>query len=85
MQGLITKDWHERASELEAKRPQVASARKEIDRRRQLNWMRKTRAAVVVSEEQGEALLRFAQAARKAPPARFERATPGLGNRCSIH
>ncbi len=85
MHGLIAKDWQERTSELAARLPHVANAWEEIDRRRQLNWMLKTRTAVIVSEEQGETLLKFAQAARTAPPARFERATPGLGNRCSIH
>ncbi|MCL4202263.1 MAG: hypothetical protein KJ000_07195 [Pirellulaceae bacterium] len=54
MHGLITKYWDERIKELEAKLPQAADEQEEIYLRRQINWMRETRAAVVVSEEQGE-------------------------------
>jgi type I restriction enzyme R subunit len=54
MHGLITTYWAERITELEAKLPQAADEQEEVYLQRQVNWMRETRAAVVVSEEQGE-------------------------------
>jgi type I restriction enzyme R subunit len=54
MHGLITKYWDERVAELHATLPQAADEQEEICLRRQINWMKATRAAVVVSEEQGE-------------------------------
>lgn len=54
MHGLITKYWVERITELEAKLPQAADEQEEIYLLQQINWMKETRAAVVVSEEQGE-------------------------------
>ena len=54
MHGLITKYWDQRITELEAQRPQAADEQEEIYLQRQINWMRETRTAVVVSEEQGE-------------------------------
>lgn len=54
MHALIVKYWDERISELEAKLPQAADEQEEIYTTRQIQWMKETRAAVVVSEEQGE-------------------------------
>ncbi|MBN4064694.1 type I restriction endonuclease subunit R [Dehalococcoides mccartyi] len=54
MHGLIVKHWGERITEFEAS---LASEPDEDGREylsRQINWMRETRTAVVVSEEQGE-------------------------------
>ena len=52
MHRLIEFYWHERIKELEAER--ATDEQEEIYLRRQIAWMRETRAAVVVSEEQGE-------------------------------
>jgi type I restriction enzyme R subunit len=54
MHGLITKYWDERTAELEAKLPRASDQQEEIYLIRQINWMKETRAVVVVSEEQGE-------------------------------
>ena len=54
MYDLIVKYWDERVAELEAKLASVADEQEEIYLQRQINWMRETRTAVVVSEEQGE-------------------------------
>ena len=54
MHGLISKYWDKQITDLEAKLPQAADEQEEIHLRRQINWMKETRAAVVVSEEQGE-------------------------------
>jgi len=54
MYDLITKYWDDRIAELESKLPQASDEQEEIYLIRQLNWMKQTRAAVVVSEEQGE-------------------------------
>jgi len=62
MYNLITKYWDERISELKTTGltpidddQEVAYLQQEeIDLRRQIDWMQETRAAVVVSEEQGE-------------------------------
>jgi len=51
---LIAKYWDERIAELEAELPRIADEQEEQHRRRQIEWMRETRMAVVVSEEQGE-------------------------------
>lgn len=54
MYQLIEKYWDERIAELEAGVPETADDQEEIYLLRQINWMKETRAAVVVSEEQGE-------------------------------
>ena len=54
MYDLIVKHWDERMAELEAAFPTATDEQDEQYRRRQLAWMRETRTAVVVSEEQGE-------------------------------
>lgn len=54
MYDLIVQYWDERISELEIEANSVTDEQEEVYRRRQIEWMRETRAAVVVSEEQGE-------------------------------
>ena len=61
MYNLITKYWDERITELKTGLAPIADdqevaylQQEEIDLRRQIDWMQETRAAVVVSEEQGE-------------------------------
>ena len=54
MHGLIVKYWDERITVLKAQLSQAADEQEEIYLIRQINWMKETRAAVVVSEEQGE-------------------------------
>ena len=54
MHDLIVRYWDDRITELEAERGQAADEQEEIYLLRQINWMRETRTAVVVSEEQGE-------------------------------
>ncbi|WP_372522110.1 type I restriction endonuclease subunit R [Sulfuricaulis sp.] len=54
MYNLIAKYWDERVRELEKELASVADEQEELFRRRQIDWMRETRMAVVVSEEQGE-------------------------------
>ena len=54
MYNLIEKYWDERIAELEADLGAAADEQEEVYRRRQIEWMRETRMAVVVSEEQGE-------------------------------
>ncbi len=54
MHGLIVKYWDRRIKEIEAALEKMADEQEEIDLRRQIGWMRETRPAVVVSEEQGE-------------------------------
>jgi type I restriction enzyme R subunit len=54
MHGLIESYWQERIRELEKKLASIADEQEELFRRRQIDWMRETRMAVVVSEEQGE-------------------------------
>ena len=54
MYNLIARYWKERIAELEAELAKVMDEQEEIYRKRQINWMRETRMAVVVSEEQGE-------------------------------
>lgn len=54
MYDLVVKYWNERIDELEAALPSATDEQDEQYRRRQIEWMRQTRTAVVVSEEQGE-------------------------------
>ena len=54
MHGLIERYWQERIEALEAERARSADEQESIFLRRQAAWMRETRMAVVVSEEQGE-------------------------------
>ena len=54
MHALIERYWAERIDELEAEHAKAPGEQEEIYLRRQVRWMRETRAAVVVSEEQGE-------------------------------
>ena len=52
LHNLIERYWRERIKELEA--DQAPGEQEAIYLQRQIDWMRETRAAVVVSEEQGE-------------------------------
>ena len=54
MHGLIESCWRERIRELETASARTTDEQEEIHLTRQIDWMRETRAAVVVSEEQGE-------------------------------
>ena len=54
MYNLIAKYWDKRIRELEGELGTAADEQEEVYRRRQIDWMRETRTAVVVSEEQGE-------------------------------
>ena len=54
MHHLIGIHWDKRIRELEKELASIADEQDEQFRRRQLDWMRETRMAVVVSEEQGE-------------------------------
>jgi type I restriction enzyme, R subunit len=54
MYHLIWNAWQARISQLEAELPKAADEQEEVYRRRQIDWMRETQMAVVVSEEQGE-------------------------------
>ena len=54
MHALIERYWNERIEELEAEHAMAPGEQEAIYLRRQIDWMRETRAAVVVSEEQGE-------------------------------
>ena len=54
MYDLIATGWEERIGALERELPSAADEQDEQYRRRQLEWMRQTRMAVVISEEQGE-------------------------------
>ncbi len=54
MHALISRYWEERIAELEIGASQAADEQEEIYLRRQIAWMRETRMAVVISEEQGE-------------------------------
>lgn len=51
---LIQAHWRERVREVEAAVARAADEQEEIHLRRQLAWLRETRMAVVVSEEQNE-------------------------------
>ena len=54
MHRLIRFYWDERIRELEKELASIADEQEELFRHRQLDWMRETCMAVVVSEEQGE-------------------------------
>ena len=54
MRGLIERYWEERIAELELERASTSDEQEDIYLERQIAWMRETRSAVVVSEEQGE-------------------------------
>ena len=54
MLGLIQRYWQERIEALEAERAQAADEQEAVFLRCRADWMRETRMAVVVSEEQGE-------------------------------
>lgn len=54
MYNLIDTYWKERITEFEAKLAKLDSAQEEVFLTRQIEWMRETRTAVVISEEQGE-------------------------------
>ncbi len=52
--NLIAKYWEKRIGKLEKELAKTKDEQEEIYRKRQIAWMRETRMAVVVSEEQGE-------------------------------
>ena len=54
MHKLIGFYWDERIRELEKELKSIGDEQEALFRQRQINWMRETRMAVVVSEEQGE-------------------------------
>ncbi len=54
MHALIERYWAEHLAALEAALPQAPDEQAQVFQRRQVEWMRETRALVVVSEEQGE-------------------------------
>jgi type I restriction enzyme R subunit len=54
MHGLIEHYWKERIAKLEADLGTAEDEQEEVYRRRQIQWMKDTLVAVVVSEEQGE-------------------------------
>lgn len=54
MYDLIVKYWDDHIAELETKLTSAIDKEKGIYLKRQIHWMRETRTAVVVSEEQGE-------------------------------
>ena len=54
MYRLVEFYWQEHIKALEKELRSITDEQEEIQRRRQIGWMRETKAAVVVSEEQGE-------------------------------
>ena len=54
MHDLITKHWVDQIEELGKHKKKVSDEQEEIYLNRQIEWMRQTRIAVIVSEEQGE-------------------------------
>ena len=54
MHALIERYWDERVDELEREKARTEDEQEEGHLARQIEWMRETRMAVVVSEEQGE-------------------------------
>ena len=54
LHALIERYWEGRIEELEAEHAKAPGEQEAIYLRRRIDWMRETRAAVVVSEEQGE-------------------------------
>lgn len=54
MYNLIQRYWQERVQEVESALKRAADEQEEIYLRRQLQWLKETEIAVVISEEQGE-------------------------------
>ena len=54
MHGLIEHYWEERIGELEKQRKRTTDEQEAIHLQRQIDWMRETITAVMVSEDQGE-------------------------------
>jgi len=54
MYNLIQRYWQERVRELESRQSKAADEQEEIYLKRQLQWLKETEIAVVISEEQGE-------------------------------
>lgn len=54
MYNLLSKYWNQRIQQLERELGDTTDEQEEIYRHRQIIWMKETRSAVVVSEEQGE-------------------------------
>lgn len=54
MHALIAKHWEARIATLEAELAKAADEQELAGRQRQLEWVRATKAAVIISEEQGE-------------------------------
>ena len=54
MHKLIEFYWHEHIGKLEEKLSRTTDKEERTHLKRKINWMRETRAAVVISEEQGE-------------------------------
>jgi len=54
MHALISTYWERRIADLESEIRETTGEQEEIYLRRQIEWMRETRMAVVISEEQGE-------------------------------
>lgn len=54
MYELVQADWEKRIEKLEKDLRRAEDEQDEVYRRRQIQWMRETRIAMVVSEEQGE-------------------------------
>lgn len=54
MHGLIEKHWNARIAVLEKELAKADDEQELADRQRQLEWVKATKAAVIVSEEQGE-------------------------------
>lgn len=54
MHALIEKHWNARIAVLEKELASAADEQELADRQRQLEWVKTTKAAVIVSEEQGE-------------------------------
>ena len=54
MHGLIEHYWQERIAELERQRERSTDEQEAVHLQRQIDWMRETIAAVMLSEEQGE-------------------------------
>ena len=54
MHGLIEKHWHEHVRRLEGELSSAANGEERLALEGQIEWMRETKIAVVVSEEQGE-------------------------------
>jgi type I restriction enzyme R subunit len=54
MYNLIAKYWEKQIQKLESELATAGDEQEEVYRKRQIVWMRETRMAVVISEEQGE-------------------------------